>query len=283
MSEKIVVTILGIAQDGGVPHPGCLCDTCKRFSEEGRQLSPTSLAVRDGDELHLIDVTRDLDRQTRMLDGSARMITDVWLTHGHLGHVDGLGLFGREVMASRGIRLHASESMFKLIHETPLWNALLDQRVFTKKKFDSGHEIQVSKNLSLVPIKVPHRDEWSDTHAFLLRGPNRALLHLPDHDHWADTLEQVGYDSIREWISAIKADIILMDGTFWSSDDLPRQNSIPHPPILESISRLGPREEDDPDIRFIHLNHSNRALGQIGVGEELMGWSIASEGDEIVL
>ena len=171
MSEKIVVTILGIAQDGGVPHPGCLCDTCKRFSEEGRHLSPTSLAVRDGDELHLIDVTRDLDRQTRMLDAGARMITDVWITHGHLGHVDGLGLFGREVMASRGIRLHASESMFHLIHETPLWNALLDQGVFIKKQFDSGHEIQVSKNLSLVPIKVPHRDEWSDTHAFLLRGP----------------------------------------------------------------------------------------------------------------
>ena len=283
MSEKIVVTILGIAQDGGVPHLGCVCDTCKRFSEEGRQLSPTSLAVRDGDELHLIDVTRDLDRQTRMLDGSARMITDVWLTHGHLGHVDGLGLFGREVMASRGIRLHASESMFHLIQETPLWNALLDQRVFIKKQFDSGHEIQASKNLSLVPIKVPHRDEWSDTHAFLLRGPNRALLHLPDHDHWADTLEQVGYDSIREWISRIKADVILMDGTFWSSDDLPRQNSIPHPPILESINRLGPRREDDPDIRFIHLNHSNRALSQIDVREDLMGWSIASEGDEIIL
>ena len=283
MSKKIIVTILGIAQDGGVPHLGCVCDTCKRFSEEGRQLSPTSLAVRDGDELHLIDVTRDLDRQTRMLDGSARMITDVWLTHGHLGHVDGLGLFGREVMASRGIRLHASESMFHLIQETPLWNALLDQRVFIKKQFDSGREIQISKNLSLVPIKVPHRDEWSDTHAFLLRGPNRALLHLPDHDHWADTLEQVGYDSIREWISRIKADVILMDGTFWSSDDLPRQNSIPHPPILESINRLGPRREDDPDIRFIHLNHSNRALSKIDVREDLMGWSIASEGDEIIL
>jgi hypothetical protein len=81
----------------------------------------------------------------------------------------------------------------------------------------------------------------------------------------------------------MKADVILMDGTFWSSDDLPRQNSIPHPPILESISRLGPRGEDDPDIRFIHLNHSNRALSQIDVREDLMGWSIASEGDEIIL
>ena len=81
----------------------------------------------------------------------------------------------------------------------------------------------------------------------------------------------------------MQADVVLMDGTFWSSDDLPRQNSIPHPPILESISRLGPRREDDTDIRFIHLNHSNRALSQIDVREDLMGWSIASEGDEIIL
>ena len=46
---------------------------------------------------------------------------------------------------------------------------------------------------------------------------------------------------------------------------------------------LGPRREDDTDIRFIHLNHSNRALSKIDVTEDLMGWSIATEGDEIVL
>ena len=95
MSDIVAVTILGIAQDGGVPHPGCLCDTCKRFYEEGRQLSPTSLAVEDGDELHLIDATRDLDRQTRMLGSSAWMISDVWITHGHLGHVDGFAIWQR--------------------------------------------------------------------------------------------------------------------------------------------------------------------------------------------
>jgi len=74
-----------------------------------------------------------------------------------------------------------------------------------------------------------------------------------------------------------------MDGTFWSSEDLPRQDSVPHPPILESVSRLGHRGDDDPDIRFIHLNHSNKALSQFDIEEDLMGWSIASEGDEILL
>ena len=43
------------------------------------------------------------------------------LTHAHFGHVDGLGLFGRETLNARGLSLYASPSMLSLIEATPQW------------------------------------------------------------------------------------------------------------------------------------------------------------------
>ena len=107
MRHNIRAMILGIAQDGGVPHPGCNCNTCKFYWDNEIVLSPTSLAIIDEKQFHLIDVTRNLDRQLRKVGD--RNVTDIWLTHGHIGHVDGIGLFGKEVMNKKNVRLHASK------------------------------------------------------------------------------------------------------------------------------------------------------------------------------
>ncbi|MEC8979918.1 MAG: MBL fold metallo-hydrolase [Candidatus Thermoplasmatota archaeon] len=277
--------ILGIAQDGGVPQPACTCNTCMQYVEGGRQLSPTSIAVRDGDDLHLFDVTRDLARQLLFIPEESRQVTDVWLTHGHLGHVDGLGLFGKEAMGAKGIRLHVSESMLKLIQNTPRWDSMLKQGVFQPNPFVSNETMRISSNLSIKPISVPHRDEFTDTHAFLIRGPERVLLHLPDHDRWETTLTHVGTSSIREWFRQLEVDIALIDGTFWSEDEIPRQSNVPHPPISETISLLGPRKPHDVDLRFIHFNHTNPVLCKKGQSHDLdlKGWTLASEGEVIDL
>ena len=47
------------------------------------------------------------------------------------GHVDGLGLFGRETMNTKGVNLHASNKMMRLIEQTPQWSIMLEQGVFT--------------------------------------------------------------------------------------------------------------------------------------------------------
>ena len=278
-------TILGIAQDGGVPQPGCNCATCAYYAEEKQQLSPTSIAVTDGDELHLFDVTRDLARQLLFIPRESQRITDVWLTHGHLGHIDGLGLFGKEAMGLVGIRLHVSETMLKLIQNTPRWNSMLEQGVFLPIPFDSDVTVKISSNLSIKPISVPHRDEFSDTHAFLIKGPDRTLLHLPDHDRWKTTLVHVGMRSIRDWFRQLQADVVLLDGTFWSDEEISRQSNVPHPPISETISLLGPRRSEDIDIRFIHFNHTNPVLykGNDAGDLDLKGWALASEGEVIEL
>ena len=250
--------ILGIAQDGGVPHPGCNCNTCKFYWDNEIVLSPTSLAIIDEKQFHLIDVTRNLDRQLRKVGD--RNVTDIWLTHGHIGHVDGIGLFGKEVMNEKNVRLHASKSMIELILNTPKWRKLVEDNILIPIQFNSNESIQISEHLVITPIRVPHRDELTDTHAFMINGPEKSLLYLPDHDSWEETLHMVQQNSVIEWFDSLGIEIVFLDGTFWSKNELSRQTDVPHPPVVDSLERLGNLNGKELEVFFIHLNHTNPLL-----------------------
>ena len=258
MRHNTRVMILGIAQDGGVPHPGCYCDTCQFHWDNQIILSPTSLAIFDEKQLHLIDVTRNLDRQLRKVGD--RKVTDIWLTHGHIGHVDGIGLFGKEVMNVKNVKLHASKSMIELIQDSPKWNKLIEDDILIPTQFNSNQSTKVSENLEITPIQVPHRDELTDTHAFMIKGPEKSVLYLPDHDSWEETLGLVRQDSVTEWFDSLGVGTVFLDGTFWSKNELSRQNEVPHPPVVDSLERLGNLSGKDLEVFFIHLNHTNPLL-----------------------
>ncbi len=258
MRHNTRVMILGIAQDGGVPHPGCYCDTCQFHWDNQIILSPTSLAIFDEKQLHLIDVTRNLDRQLRKVGD--RKVTDIWLTHGHIGHVDGIGLFGKEVMNVKNVKLHASKSMIELIQDSPKWNKLIEDDILIPTQFNSNQSTKVSENLEITPIQVPHRDELTDTHAFMIKGPEKSVLYLPDHDSWEETLGLVRQDSVIEWFDSLGVGTVFLDGTFWSKNELSRQNEVPHPPVVDSLERLGNLSGKDLEVFFIHFNHTNPLL-----------------------
>ena len=63
----------------------------------------------------------------------------------------------------------------------------------------------------------------------------------------------------REFLLKFEVDIALIDGTFWSSDELSGrfQHEVPHPPVSQTLEMLGSKNQGDPDIFFIHLNHTN--------------------------
>ena len=258
MRHNTRVMILGIAQDGGVPHPGCYCDTCQFHWDNQIILSPTSLAIFDEKQLHLIDVTRNLDRQLRKVGD--RKVTDIWLTHGHIGHVDGIGLFGKEVMDVKNVKLHGSKSMIDLIQDSPKWNKLIEDDILIPTQFNSNQSTKISENLEITPIQVPHRDELTDTHAFMIKGPEKSVLYLPDHDSWEETLGLVRQDSVIEWFDFLGVGTVFLDGTFWSKNELSRQNDVPHPPVVDSLERLGNLSGKDLEVFFIHLNHTNPLL-----------------------
>ena len=149
--------------------------------------------------------------------------------------------------------------MLSLIEATPQWALMVEQGVFSSVPVATGECRSLSDLVQVEAVEVPHRAELSDMHAFIVRGPNRSLLFLPDHDRWDETLNHHGATSIRDWFRALDVDVALVDGTFWSADELTSrtQHEVPHPPVSESLARLGPRRDDDPEILFIHMNHTN--------------------------
>jgi pyrroloquinoline quinone biosynthesis protein B len=276
------LTVLGIAQDGGRPQPGCQRPCCQDLSAVDYR-SPVSLGIKtkNGTTI-LIEATRDLGRQ--LITFGEPNIDHLFLTHAHLGHVDGLGLFGRETMSARGIPLHSSPSMQNLIKSTPAWALLLEQGVFELTEI--GH-VKID-DVVIESIAIPHRAELSDMHAFVLRGKEHSVLFLPDHDSWDQTLAAHSASSIREWLKEIEVTHALLDGTFWSGDELQGRDMsvVPHPTIQDSLARLGQKQSGDPEIYFTHLNHTNPAYREDGAEYQKItkfGWRVSSEGQRINL
>ncbi len=278
------VVLLGVAQDGGRPQPGCAKPCCIGLSSNDISY-PTSLGVIESDQIHLIDVTRHLANQLQYLGN--RIPNYVWLTHAHFGHVDGLGLFGRETMNAKGIPLYASKKMQQLINDTPQWRIMVEQGVFIPREISNNNKIEFGE-LTIEPILVPHRDELSDMHAFVISSSQNKVLYLPDHDTWEETLSMYNCHDIRQWLKSLAIDIALIDGTFWSEDELQSRNQekVPHPPIKQTIEMLGYKQQGDPEIYFIHLNHTNPVYDQWSEQHAQvieMGWKIGKQGMKIKL
>jgi pyrroloquinoline quinone biosynthesis protein B len=275
------VSLLGTAQDGGRPQPGCVKPCCVGLGPEDVR-HPVSLGLLDANGRgHLIEATRALGDQLSIWGHPA--IESVVLTHAHFGHVDGLGLFGRETLNASGLSLHVSASMASLIESTPQWDLMVKQGVFHLNILSPDAAIPLGEGVQIEAVPVPHRAELSDMHAFVLRGPERALLFLPDHDRWDDTLAHHNMPSIRAWLQHLRVDIALVDGTFWSADELGgrSQAEVPHPPVIESLERLGSRQSDDPSIYFIHLNHTNPLHDEESEAYRMLtglGWGVGQQG-----
>ena len=90
-------------------------------------------------------------------------------------------------------------------------------------------------------------------------------------------------NTIREWLASLNVDIALLDGTFWSADELSSRNqeNVPHPPIKQTLELLGYKQQGDPEIIFFHLNHTNPVYDRWSEEHSQvveMGWKVANQG-----
>jgi pyrroloquinoline quinone biosynthesis protein B len=58
-----------------------------------------------------------------------------------------------------------------------------------------------------------------------------------------------------------KADIAIIDGTFYTRQEISDIEKVPHPPIQESVELL---RSIDTEIYFTHFNHTNPILNEAG-------------------
>ena len=136
------------------------------------------------------------------------------------------------------------------------WNQLVKLENIQVSTLSPDTSTRLGDELLVRTMVVPHRDEYSETAAFLIEGPDRTALFLPDIDKW------------EKWSVPIEellldVDVAYVDGTFFANGEIPGRDmsDIPHPFIRETMKRLEnlPAEERSK-IRFIHLNHTNPAL-----------------------
>lgn len=287
MSEVIV---LGIAQDGGVPHAGCRCSSCSAAREDpSRRHHTVSLGIISGNRFAMVDATQDFEHQHHMLwsraatsgagDGERFPGPEaVVITHAHTGHYSGLWQLDRSVLAAKDVVVYCPPATAGLISTNEPFRAMEHEGFIRIAPVQFTTPFELLPDVELELVSVPHRSEWdTDTAAVAIRGPEQSVLYLPDIDSWS------GWDrDISSYVSEF--DVALIDGCFWEA---PPRKGVPHPPITESMDLLqAVADAGEVEIIFTHINHSNPVLvpgGDEGREVERRGFHIAREGDSFRL
>jgi pyrroloquinoline quinone biosynthesis protein B len=288
-SNQPFLIVLGIAQDGGVPQAGAHRHPAWHDRSLRRHAASLGIVDPHSGERWMIEATPDFREQLAMLDRIAsqqgepaqKLLSGIAITHAHIGHYTGLVHLGREVMSAHDLPLFVMPGMGEFLRRNAPWEGLLRQGHTRIVELASGIPQALNERITITPFPVPHRDEYSETVGFIIAGPQRRTLFLPDIDSWVE-LDAWG-TSIEEVIAGV--DAAYLDATFFDKNELPGRNmsAVPHPTITESMERFGGlRESERQKIRFIHLNHTNPALDRTGEARRAIedgGFGVAEEGE----
>jgi len=283
------IFVLGISQDAGYPQANCYRPHCMRaWKDPTLKRLTSSIAVVDSGHgaKYLFDATPDIREQLYRLHVEApddsHDLGGVFLTHGHMGHYAGLMHFGREAVGTNGIRVFAMPRMHDFLSTNGPWSQLVSLRNINLVPITEDSEITLSDDLSVVPIQVPHRDEYTETVGYRINGPNKSALFIPDIDKWRKWDTDIR-DLVRE------VDLALLDGSFFADGELPGRDmsEIPHPYVQESIELFaGLADADKAKIIFIHFNHTNPLLIDGSAAQKkvtALGFRFATEGMRLPL
>lgn len=287
-SNDIYLKILGTIQDGGIPHMGCNKKCCKNyFLNQNRRMGVSSIGITNlkYDTNYLIDATPDVNFQLESLIGSANpseKLNGIFLTHAHMGHYAGLLNFGRESLNSVNIPLYLMPKFHDFILNNGPWNQLVTLKNINLFEINADKELILDDNLSITPVQVPHRDEYSETVGFVIKGKSKKALYIPDIDKW-----EKWNVSIVESIKNV--DYAFLDGTFYDQKEINNRDmsEIPHPFVIESMKLFDDLEiKHKNKIYFIHLNHTNPLLNSNSKEYKYVvsnGYNVAKEGLELKL
>lgn len=289
----MLLLVLGTAQDGGIPHIGCYCPNCRAaraIPELARQIA--SLAILDlvAKNYFLIDASPDIRSQSDLahrrlgldISGRKNVPHGILLTHAHIGHYTGLMFYGFEGLHADRLPVFVSTRMGHFLAENGPWSRLVDDKNIILRPLKPGESTALSSRILVQPFRVPHRDEFSDTLGLRISGANKKAVYIPDIQGWEAWDHSVAAEAGR-------ADIALLDGTFFSQEELPGRNlsKIGHPFITHSMDLLRDTvRREKTRVYFTHLNHTNQALDPEGEARERLreeGFALAEEGMEFFL
>jgi pyrroloquinoline quinone biosynthesis protein B len=283
--SKIMLKVLGTAQDGGFPQMACYCQNCqdaRKNPELARKVVSLGLLDFSAGKSFMLDATPDAARQVETIQAvdplfmrkrsEAKPIDGLLLTHADVGHYTGLVQFRPEVAPVRNLPVYCSKIMGKFLADNEPWAAMVRQKVIELRMFDFGKRITLDENLEFEAVEVPHC-KYSDMSGYKIYGPHKTLLFIPDIDQWEERFVDI----------VASVDYAFVDGTFYSE----RRGSKRHPLIIDSMEFFKDiAGKAKPAIYFIHFNHSNRVLSRdksVRETIEAKGFHVADDGQELWL
>jgi pyrroloquinoline quinone biosynthesis protein B len=278
------VVVLGVAQDAGYPQAGCE-KACCRAHWDGREprhyAASLALLDRHGNRAWIFDATPDWKDQLELLrkanGGRPPKIAGIFLTHAHIGHYAGLMHLGREVAGAKGVPVYVLPRFKSFLEKNGPWSQLVQLKNVELRPLELETPQEILPGVTVRPLEVPHRDEFSETAGFLVEGLEKKILYLPDIDKWEKWRQK-----IEDLLARV--DLAYLDATFFAEGELPGRNmaEIPHPFVVETMERLGALPaEQRAKVRFLHFNHTNPLLTSPDQRHQvrLRGYQVAQEGE----
>ena len=289
LPEKFLM-VLGIAQDAGYPQAGCqkVCCTLYYEGKENKKLiTCLALVDRRSHQYWLLEATPDIGEQLHRLQSSAAvdsgsLPSGILITHAHIGHYAGLMQLGREAMGASRIPVYAMPRLDSFLRNNGPWSQLVQLQNILLQPLSADAVLTLGNSFTVQPIRVPHRDEYSETVGFRISSGRKKILFIPDIDKWEKWEQDI--NALVE-----ESDIAFLDATFFNREELPGRDmsEIPHPFVSESLQRFSSLPSGQRSkIVFIHFNHTNPLLKKAAPEKEQVkkaGMAVAEEGMMIEL
>jgi pyrroloquinoline quinone biosynthesis protein B len=282
------VFVLGVAQDAGYPQANCEKECCQLvYDDLSNRAMVSSIAIVDpiSNEEWIFDATPDFTAQLKLLSTQVseqnNLPNGIFLTHAHIGHYTGIMYLGHEAMGGNNMPVYVMPKMKSFIEENGPWNQLVEKENIDLKELKKDSIIVLNKRISVIPIHVPHRDEYSETVGYIINVSKKKVLFIPDIDKWSKWERSV-VDYVKQ------VDIALLDATFFKNGEINRDmNEVPHPFVEESMNLFKDLSLVDKNkVHFIHFNHTNPLLTDGSEAQKIVkenGFHIAKEGTTISL
>jgi pyrroloquinoline quinone biosynthesis protein B len=298
------VHVLGSGAGGGLPQWNCACENCNLARAGDARVAPRtqdSLAIgSSGDRWLLVNASPDVLRQIERFEGlwprapRHTPIGAIALTNGDLDHVAGL-LSLREsqplrILATARVRegLVERNALLRTLARTP------DQVVWTC--LELAREV-VLDDVGIAVTAVPVAGKLP-VHLVGLLDPSpedNVALRVRDLATGRRVVVATALGALEHVDALIDtADAVLLDGTFWSDDELialglgtSSARDMAHVPVGGaggSLARVEPRS--GTRRVYTHINNTNpmlRADSPERARVEQAGWEIAFDGLEIAL
>jgi len=303
------VKILGSAAGGGFPQWNCACPNCSGVRNghfEGKPRLQTQLAVSgDGATWFLLGASPDLRAQIESApdlhprNGFRHSpIAGAILASADLDHVLGLLLL-RELQP---LRVYATESVLHQLRDEnrmfAMLNRIPEQVRWSVIRAEEQIALQTVEGTSLgIDCKSVALSSRLPAYATGSANSNDAVIGLILSNNSG---RKLGFfpqlPCLTPELHALFAslDFLLMDGTFWSDDELirlqgtgQRARDMGHIPVggregtLEQLKALA-----KPRKMYIHINNTNPMLNEAGPEYRQVrdaGWELAGDGCQLTL